>query len=125
MFSIVNRSGETIAYLYQNMILNPERDTVIGLVLGNCFFGRDVAPAGKFFRDTFRKTDGEILAKIGEEIRGVLHAPVNTDRLLREAWRMLAAVHDHVCVWVEEKREWGVEDFQEYLLAGEEEVMKN
>jgi len=40
MTSIVDKTGETIAYLYQNIILDTRQEKVLGLILGNCLFGK-------------------------------------------------------------------------------------
>lgn len=117
MFSIVNKSGDTVAYLYQNMILDLSRSTVIGLVLGNCVFGKDKGPAGKFFKDIFRKKNGKIIARIGEDVSVLMHTPPKVDQLLAQAWKMLAHVQDHTCVWVDEKDKWTKQLFVSYLAA--------
>ncbi len=55
MNTIVNKEGKVIAYLYQNVILDIEKKKVLGVLLGNCFFGKSKAPLGKFFKEAFRK----------------------------------------------------------------------
>jgi hypothetical protein len=35
MNSIVNKEGETIAYLYQNAIIDLKKEKVLGVILGN------------------------------------------------------------------------------------------
>ncbi len=123
MTSIVDKSGQTIAYLYQNIILDIKQERVMGLILGNCVFGRQQSPVGKFFNDTFRKKNGKIIAKLGEEISSKRLAKEKQFSL--EAWQILTKVKDHVCIWIDEKKSWTKQDFIEYLseekeLAGDD-----
>jgi len=115
MTSIVDKSGKTIAYLYQNMILDTTQQVVIGLLLGNCVFGKQRSPVGKFFNDTFRKKNGKIIAKLGEDIS--LKKSPKDAHLSLQAWQILSKVNDHVCMWIDEKKSWTKQDFMEYLNA--------
>lgn len=118
MISIVDKSGNTIAFLYQNMILDTSQQKVIGLLLGNCVFGKQVSPVGKFFNDTFRKKNGKIIAKLGEEITS--KKPPKDAHLSLQAWQILTKVKDHVCIWIDEKKSWTKQNFLEHLAAEKE-----
>jgi len=120
MTSIVDKSGKTIAYLYQNMILDTTQQVVIGLLLGNCVFGKQRSPVGKFFNDTFRKKNGKIIAKLGDEVS--LKKSPKDAHLSLQAWQILSKVNDHVCMWIEEKKSWTKQDFMEYLNAEKDSV---
>ena len=120
MTSIVDKSGQTIAYLYQNIILDINKEKVIGMILGNCVFGKQSAPVGKYFNDTFRKKNGKIIAKLGKEYSTKKMA--NEAALFLEAWQMLNIVKDHVCMWIDEKKAWTKQGFYEYLVAEKEMV---
>jgi hypothetical protein len=120
MTSIVDKSGQTIAYLYQNIILDINKEKVIGLILGNCVFGKQSAPVGKYFNDTFRKKNGKIIAKLGKEYS--TKKMDNEEALFLEAWQMLNIVKDHVCMWIDEKKAWTKQGFYEYLVAEKEMV---
>jgi len=115
MTSIVDKNGNTIAYMYLTIILDVEQKQVLGLVLGNCLFGYESSPVGKFFKDTFRKRNGEILALLGKEV--FPEKPADEKRILRDAWEMLSGVKDHICMWVDEKQKWSEEDLSNYLLS--------
>lgn len=118
MISILDKSGNTIAFLYQNMILDTSQQKVIGLLLGNCVFGKQVSPVGKFFNDTFRKKNGKIIAKLGEEITS--KKPPKDAHLSLQAWQILTKVKDHVCIWIDEKKSWTKQNFLEHLAAEKE-----
>ncbi len=118
MTSIVDKSGKTVAYLYQNMILDTTQHTVLGLLLGNCVFGRQPSPVGKFFNDIFRKKNGKIIAKLGEEVNA--KKPPKDAHLSLQAWQILTKVKDHTCIWIVEKKSWTKQGFLEHLEAEKE-----
>lgn len=118
MRSIVDKNGNTIAYLEQNIIIDKKQEKVLGILLGNCVFGGDKSPIGKFFNDTFRKKNGKIIAKLGKEI-SAKKTPKNP-QLTLEAWQFLTRVKDHVCMWIDEKKTWTKQDFIEYLSVDKE-----
>lgn len=122
MVSIVDKSGNRIAYLYKNMILDPERKEVIGLVLGNCVFGKQTGPAGKFFNETFRKKNGKIIARLGEEVPTSVKNQLEDAQLSLQAWQILSHLDNHVCTWIEEKKSWTKQSFLEYLSTAREPV---
>lgn len=117
MTTIVNDKGETVAYLYLTIILDLNQSKVLGLILGNCVFGQHTAPIGKFFKDTFRKQNGKIVAKLGKEV--FPKKPSNEKQVLADAWTMLSNVREHVCMWVEENEKWTQESFAGFLEVHE------
>lgn len=117
MTTIVNDKGETVAYLYLTIILDVSQSKVLGLILGNCVFGQHTAPIGKFFKDTFRKQNGKIVAKLGKEV--FPKKPADEKKVLADAWTMLSNVREHVCMWVEENEKWTQESFTSFLAVHE------
>ncbi len=105
MNSIINKEGEIIAYLYQNVIIDTKKEKVLGVILGNCFFGKSKAPLGKFFDNAFRKKNGKIVAKLGKKFTKD-EFPENNFHLINDAWKSLNDIKDHVCLWIEESKEW-------------------
>jgi hypothetical protein len=105
MNSIVNKDGETIAYLYQNAIIDVKKEKLLGVVLGNCIFGKSKSPVGKFFNDKFRKKNGKIVAQLGKKYSRD-NFPENDHHLILEAWKSLSQINDHICMWVDDKKDW-------------------
>lgn len=105
MNSIVNKDGETIAYLFQNTIIDLNKEKVLGVILGNCIFGKSKAPVGKFFKDKFRKKNGKIVAELGKKYSQD-NFPVDHQHLILEAWKSLSQISDHTCIWVDDKKDW-------------------
>ncbi|MCK9403086.1 MAG: hypothetical protein M0Q26_06780 [Chitinophagaceae bacterium] len=120
MTSITDKSGNTVAFLYQNMILDTSQQEVIGLLLGNCVFGKQPAPVGKFFNATFRKKNGKIIAKLGEDV--ALKKLPKDAHLSLQAWQLLTKVNDHVCIWIDEKKSWTKQSFMDFLSVEKEMV---
>ncbi|GAC1438485.1 MAG: hypothetical protein NVSMB63_02120 [Sediminibacterium sp.] len=118
MTSITDKNGETVAYLFQNIIIDLNQQQVLGLILGNCVFGKEDAPIGKFFNDTFRKKNGMKIARLGKKMSSV--KPINEARLLQDAWQLLTKVKEHICMWIDEKDTWTTQDFIAYLSAERE-----
>jgi hypothetical protein len=53
-----------LAYVHNNIILQPDGFEVLGVILGQCVFGTKEELKGKFVHKTLYNTSGE---KIGEE----------------------------------------------------------
>lgn len=113
MTAIIDQHGETVAYLHLNIIINTTKDTVLGLLLGNCVFGEAEAPVGKFFKDSFRNMSGKVVAVLGQEV--IPGRPANEPDILQQAWTKLTAVKNHLCMWVEEGDSWSDDSFYHFL----------
>ena len=106
MNAIIDSHGIVIAHLHNMMILNKEMDTVIGLVIGNCVFGKDKEPVGKLFNDTFWHLNGEKLGKLEEEKSDSKPKTPIEKVFIFNAWKILNNVQNHTCIWIEEKKRW-------------------
>lgn len=114
MNSIVDKDGEIVAYLYQNVIIDTKREKVLGVILGNCFFGKSKEPLGKFFQNKFYKKSGKIVAKLGEKYSKD-EFPENDFHIINEAWKSLLDIKDHICIWIEPKKDWGKKNLVDLL----------
>ena len=113
MTTIINKEGETVAFLYLNVILDINQQNVLGIILGNCVYGVPNKPIGKYFHDVFRKKNGKIIGKLGKKITS--KKPDSEAEILFTAWKKLSKLHDHVCPWIEEKEGWTKELFVDFL----------
>ena len=64
MYKILNQEKETVAYIQNMMILNKKREKVIGLVIGDCFFGNDNKVIGKIIDPPPPLLNGDIIGTI-------------------------------------------------------------
>ena len=106
MNRITDSHGDIIGYLYNMMILNKEMDAVIGLVMGNCVFGKDKEPVGKLFNDFFWHLNGEKLGKLDKEMLDSKPKSPIEKAFIFNAWKILNNVQNHTCIWIEEKKKW-------------------
>jgi hypothetical protein len=113
MKAILNSEGNIVAYLYLNIILDKKQEKVWGILLGNCFFGQQKKPIGKFFNGLFRKKTGKIIAKLDSKVNS--EKPQNHSEVLYNAWKLLQGLKEHDCEWIEEKEGWAKIGFEEYL----------
>ena len=117
MNPILDQKGNTVAYLYNKLLLDVKLQKVKGVVLGNCVFGHKAEPVGKFFNNTFRNLYGDIVAVSNSQYN---HEPViNQLDILNGAWKILMEIKTHECTWIPENNEWSDQSFSEFLAARE------
>ena len=65
MYLLVNQKNETVAYVQNMMILDATQEHVVGILIGDCFFGKkEHKQVGKIFNKTAYLVNGEIAAKL-------------------------------------------------------------
>ncbi len=116
MHSLYNRSGELIAYLHQNAIVHPDTFEVLGIVLGNCVFGRQAKMLGKFFHHKVYAVTGELLAREDEAVLSVPQS-LNGKNCISQVWDIMIRIKDHLCPWVPEKETWSSASLAEFLYV--------
>jgi len=115
MTPINDKNGTTVAYLYNNVILDAGSENVVGVVLGNCVFGDAEQPIGKYINNTFRAINGKMIA-VTSEIKKT-NIRINELKVLDGAWKILKKVKAHVCGWIQEAEGWADITFHEFLGA--------
>lgn len=115
MTPVTDKNGNTVAYLYNNVLVDTTMQKVMGVILGNCIFGDSPSPLGKFFNNVFRCKNGQVIAMAEKEEK-----PLHIDdkvNILEGAWKILKKVKDHVCGWIPELEEWSDTSLPEFLQA--------
>ena len=110
MKCITDRENIVIAYLHNMMIIDLMQKKVIGLVIGNCVFGKGKDPIGKILNNTFLHFSGEKLALLKEETHTPDSIKLQEKDFIIEAWIILKNVQNHTCIWIEEKNNWHEND---------------
>lgn len=113
MYKILNQEKETVAYIQNMMILNKKREKVIGLVIGDCFFGKDNKVIGKIIDQTAYLLNGEIIGKI--ETNKDKKDPEPKKGLMLEAWDILSNIKSHTSDWITLTKKWSKKSFVEVL----------
>ena len=64
MYLIQDQKKETIAFIENMMILDTNHEHVIGILIGDCYFGRNKKVVGKIINQTVYLLNGEIVGKV-------------------------------------------------------------
>ncbi len=113
MYKIINQDQETVAYVQNMMILNKKREKVIGLLIGDCFFGNDNKVIGKIIDQTAYLLNGEIIGKI--EMNKDKKDPAPKKGLMLEAWDILSNIKSHTSEWITITKKWSKKSIQDVL----------
>ncbi len=113
MYKILNQEKETVAYIQNMMILDKKKDKVIGLLIGDCFFGNDNKVIGKIIDQTVYLINGEIVGKV--EMNKDKKDPTPKKGLMLEAWDILSNIKSHTSDWITISKKWSKKSLQEVL----------
>jgi hypothetical protein len=113
MYKIQDQEKETVAYIQNMMILNKKKDKVIGLLIGDCFFGNDNKVIGKIIDQTVYLINGEIVGKV--EMNKDKKDPALKKGLMLEAWAILSNIKTHTSDWITISKKWSKKSFMEVL----------
>lgn len=98
---IKNKSGETIGFVYHQIILTPYL-SLIGIVLGRCVFSSKHW-VGKII-------DQKIYAKNGKIIGNLLFpettSQINFSTFKPDIWPLLKSIDNHQCNWIDISEQW-------------------
>ena len=114
MYKVLNQDNETVAYIQNMMILNKKREKVIGLVIGDCFFGNDDKVIGKIIDHKVYLVNGDIIGTI--EINKDKKESEPKKGLILEAWEILSNIKSHTTDWITISKKWSKKSFIEVLL---------
>ena len=114
MYKILNQEKETVAYIQNMMILNKKREKVIGLVIGDCFFGNDNKVIGKIIDQKVYLLNGDIIGIVETNKDKKESEPKKG--LLLEAWDILVNIKSHTSDWITISKKWSKKSFIEVLL---------
>ena len=64
MYILLNKESEPIAYIENMMVLDVTKQRVIGIIIGDCFFGKKDHVIGKIFKDHAYLVSGEIVPPV-------------------------------------------------------------
>ncbi len=113
MYTLLNNQNESIAFIQNMMILDIDKQKVIGIIIGDCFFGKKNHVIGKIFNDHAYLVSGEIIGKVVRNENYVTTAP--TKEQVAAAWDILAGISKHTSDWITEKNTWASVSFKESL----------
>lgn len=113
MYLIQNQNKETVAYIQNMMILDVNQEQVIGILIGDCFFGKNKKVVGKIFNKTAYLLNGEMVGKI--ELNKSYKNTAIKKSLMTQAWDILMHVTEHTGAWIIETKKWSKSDLVQSL----------
>ena len=115
MYLIQNQKNETVAYIQNMMILDAQQEKVIGILIGDCFFGKNKKVVGKIFNKTAYLLNGEIAGKI-EFDKNYKNSAIKKV-LMQQAWDILMNITEHTAAWIVETKKWSKLELAQNLEA--------
>lgn len=103
MTTLLDRHGKLSAFFYNNKVLLASTSEVIGIILGDCVFGKSGEVKGKIFNKTLYAASGEIVAREQELQNIPAFDPLNA---LFEGWAIVDKITHHECPWITPKDKW-------------------
>lgn len=114
MYTILNQYGEKIAYIQNMMIVDLSGETVLGIIIGDCFFGKTNSVVGKIFNQTAYLINGEIVGRVIEN-KDYKTSALRKNQMLA-AWDILSNVKEHTSKWIEVSDKWSEKTLLFHLL---------
>ena len=113
MYIVLDQQNAPVALLENMMILDYNDKTVIGIIIGDCFFGKKNHVIGKIFNEQAYLVSGEIIGKVKLNDNYVTSAP--SKEQVAAAWDILSGISKHTSDWIVEKNKWASISFKESL----------
>jgi len=113
MYIVLDSQNAPVALLENMMILDYNNKTVIGIIIGDCFFGKKNHVIGKIFKEQVYLLSGEIIGKVKLNDNYVTTAP--TKEQVAAAWDILSGISKHTSDWITETNKWASISFKESL----------
>ena len=110
---ILDQDGKKIAHISNMIILDAEREKVLGILIGDCFFGKSPKVVGKIFNSSAYLINGEIVGKV--EMNKDKKDPAPKKGLMLEAWDILSNIKSHTSDWITISKKWSKKSLQEVL----------
>lgn len=111
---IQNQENQRIAFIRNNIIFQEGDEQVIGIKIGDCFFGKSPRVVGKIINGFIYTLEGEI---IGQSMHyAAPNEKFATKEQLTEAWAILSSIDDHACPWITITESWSARPLHEHLI---------
>jgi hypothetical protein len=104
MYIIKVKNEDVVALISNNIVFTPDDNRVIGILIGDCLYGKSKVMVGKIFNSTVYLINGEIIGKV--EVSSQHKIKIIRKDHLAEAWSILTGVKEHTTKWIVEKNTW-------------------
>jgi len=114
MTIITGKENNQIAFVHNNSILVPESQEVLGVIIGDCVYGKKGAFKGKYINKKIYSPDGEMLAA---EIGNTGNTILDFSMIMHQSWNVINSIQNFISPWVETKNTWATYSLPEFLLS--------
>lgn len=114
MTIITGKEKDQIAYIHNHSILVPGSLEVLGVILGDCVYGKKGIFKGKYINNKIYSPDGEMLAT---ENGNTQNAGIDYSTIRHQIWGVINEIQNHCSPWVTPKNTWAKYSFPEFLLS--------
>jgi hypothetical protein len=114
MTIITGKENNQIAFVHNHTILVPESQEVLGVIIGDCVYGKKGAFKGKYINKKIYSPEGEMLAT---EIGSTGNTVLDFSMVMHQSWNVINSIRNHISPWVEIKNNWATYSFPEFLLS--------
>jgi hypothetical protein len=113
MYIIKNKIGEVVAVVQNNIVFSSNEHAVIGILIGDCLYGKAFKMIGKIFNSTVYLLNGNIAGIV--EFSNAHKVKVIKKEHMVDAWAILSGVKEHTSQWITDKKTWAQKELLEYL----------
>jgi hypothetical protein len=113
MYIIKNKSEVVVAVIQNNIVFSVQDQVVIGILIGDCLYGKSYKMVGKIFNSTVYLLNGQIAGKV--EVGQSHKIKVIKKEHMVDAWEILSGVKEHTSQWIIEKKAWTAKELCEFL----------
>ena len=114
MTIITGKEKDQIAYVHKNSILVPGSQEVVGVIIGDCVYGKAGVFKGKYINKKIYSPDGEMLATESGNTGNVV---IDLSAIMNQSWKVITSIKNHISPWVVLKSTWAKYSLPEFLLS--------
>jgi len=114
MTIIADKEKTPVAYLYNHTLVVPGSQEVLGIIIGDCVYGKDGNLKGKFINNVIYTEEGEMLGKRNGSTND---SSIDFTAVRQKSWQILRSIFNHNSPWITPKEIWSRRSFPEVLLS--------
>jgi hypothetical protein len=104
MYIIKNKIEDVVAVIQNNIVFTAQDHLVVGILIGDCLYGKSFKMVGKIFNSTVYLLNGSIAGTV--EVNHAYKVKVIKKDHMVDAWAILSGVKEHTSQWIIEKKTW-------------------
>jgi hypothetical protein len=114
MTIITGKEKNQIAFVHNHSIFVPDSQEVLGVIIGDCVYGKNGAFKGKFINKKIYSPDGEMLAT---ETGNIGNTVPDFAWVRHQSWNVINSIKNFISPWVEIKNRWATYSLPEFLSS--------